>query len=142
MPIDPMVSTYGLPTVKVSKKISLISGIVTAVYGLEEVPAEAAEVSCLWLMHARLGTKENMEGVASLAIADWNKRLREGRVASTQQAKGLIAVAFDQRNHGSRMVDRLANEAWREGNPNHALDMFATFRESLVLVIPNLHCSD
>jgi hypothetical protein len=134
-PIDPNIKPYELSTPKVSQKIFPISGIITAVYGLDEVPANAREVSCLWLMHARLGTKENMKGIACLAVADWNRRLREGQVAASQQAKGLIAVAFDQRNHGSRMVDKLANETWREGNPNHAQDMFATFRGSLVVDI-------
>ena len=134
-PIDPMVKTYESPTPKVSKKTFLISGIIAAVYGLDEMPAEALEVSCLWLMHGRLGSKENMEGVACLAVADWNKRLRERRLVSSPQTKGLIAVAFDQRNHGSRFVDKLANEDWKEGNPNHAQDMFGIFRESLVLVM-------
>lgn len=36
-------------------------------------------------------------------------------------------MAFDQRNHGSREVDKLANEAWKSGNPNHAQDMFSIF---------------
>jgi pimeloyl-ACP methyl ester carboxylesterase len=39
-------------------------------------------------------------------------------------AKGLIALSFDQRNHGSRLVDKKANGAWREGNERHAQDMF------------------
>jgi pimeloyl-ACP methyl ester carboxylesterase len=41
--------------------------------------------------------------------------------------RGLIAVSFDQRNHGSREVDKLHNEAWRQGNPTHAQDMFGCF---------------
>jgi pimeloyl-ACP methyl ester carboxylesterase len=41
--------------------------------------------------------------------------------------KGLVAVSFDQRNHGSRLVDSLHNEAWRQGNPRHAQDMFGCF---------------
>ncbi|KAJ2985319.1 hypothetical protein NUW58_g5601 [Xylaria curta] len=38
--------------------------------------------------------------------------------------RGLIAVAFDQRNHGSRLVSSVANDAWRQGNDTHAQDMF------------------
>jgi hypothetical protein len=40
---------------------------------------------------------------------------------------GVIAVSFDQRNHGTRLVDKLANEAWRSGNDRHAQDMFSCF---------------
>lgn len=41
--------------------------------------------------------------------------------------KGLIAVSFDQRNHGSRLVSPNANEAWRGGNERHAQDMFSCY---------------
>ncbi|OJD19878.1 hypothetical protein AJ78_00238 [Emergomyces pasteurianus Ep9510] len=127
-PIDPMVKTYSMPIPKVSKKVIPIAGILCAIYGLDELPAQAKEVSCLYLMHPRLGTADSMEGFARHAIADWNDRLRVGQVSPSQTNTGLIAVAFDQRNHGSRLVDKLANGAWREGNPKHAQDMFATFQ--------------
>ncbi|KLJ11926.1 hypothetical protein EMPG_12930 [Blastomyces silverae] len=127
-PIDPMVKTYASPAPQVSKKVLPIAGIRCAVYGLDELPAHAREVACLYLMHPRLSTADSMEGSACHAIADWNSRLRDGRVSANQGNKGLIAVAFDQRNHGSRLVDKLSNGAWREGNPKHAQDMFATFQ--------------
>lgn len=47
-------------------------------------------------------------------------------------ARGLIAVSFDQRNHGSREVTPLANEAWRGGNPTHAQDMFSNYHGTAV----------
>lgn len=67
-----------------------------------------------------------MTGIAESVIADWNQRVKDGRAGLV---KGLIAVSFDQRNHGTRLVDPLANEAWRQGNPRHAQDMFSIFRE-------------
>ncbi|PGH12566.1 hypothetical protein AJ79_04187 [Helicocarpus griseus UAMH5409] len=127
-PVDPMVKTYDMPAPKVSKKVFPISGVFCTIYGLEELPSQTNEVACLYLMHPRLNTAACMEGVAGYAIEDWNSRLRDGRVAPSQKNKGLIAVAFDQRNHGSRLVDKLSNEAWRQGNPKHAQDMFATFQ--------------
>ncbi|QSS49055.1 PldB domain-containing protein [Histoplasma capsulatum var. duboisii H88] len=127
-PIDPMLKTYSLPAPQVSKKLFPIAGILCSVYGLDELPMQAKEVSCLYLMHPRLSTADSMEGFACHAIADWNNRLREGRVSVSQQNRGLIAVAFDQRNHGSRLVDKLSNCAWKEGNPKHAQDMFATYQ--------------
>ena len=42
--------------------------------------------------------------------------------------QGLIAVSFDQRNHGSRKIDELANQDWRSGNERHAQDMFSIYR--------------
>jgi hypothetical protein len=38
--------------------------------------------------------------------------------------RGLLAVAFDQRNHVGREVHALANQDWRSGNAAHAQDMF------------------
>jgi hypothetical protein len=112
-----------------SKKTFVISGIYTTVFGLEELSAQTTNISCLWLLHPRLDSQERMEPIALAALADWNRRRKEGRVDASQQNKGLIAVSFDQRNHGSREVDKLANEAWRSGNPRHAQDMFSTYSE-------------
>ncbi|KAJ5667955.1 uncharacterized protein N7477_006525 [Penicillium maclennaniae] len=83
----------------------------------------ATDVACLWLLHPRLATQERMAGIASATITDWNSKNEKN-----PSAKGLIAVSFDQRNHGTRMVDPLANEAWRQGNPRHAQDMFSIFQ--------------
>ena len=66
-----------------------------------------------------------MQPFAASTIANWNERVREGRAGPKQPATGLIAVSFDQRNHGTREVDKVANEAWRSGNPRHAQDMFS-----------------
>ncbi|KAL4894340.1 hypothetical protein BDV59DRAFT_17183 [Aspergillus ambiguus] len=114
------------PPAPVSRKTYPIAGIITTVFGLDEIPAEATDVACLWLLHPRLATQERMTPIASAVISDWNQRLRDGR--TNGPVKGLIAVAFDQRNHGSRLVDPLGNEAWRQGNPRHAQDMFAMFQ--------------
>jgi len=62
-----------------------------------------------------------MANVAASSIVDWQKR----QSSDKDNKLGLIAVAFDQRNHGTRIVNRLANEAWRSGNETHAQDMFS-----------------
>jgi hypothetical protein len=110
----------------VSQKKYPIAGILTTVFGLDELPSQASEIACLWLLHPRLATQERMTGIAESVIADWNQRIKDGHAGPV---KGLIAVSFDQRNHGTRLVDPLANEAWRQGNPRHAQDMFSIFRE-------------
>lgn len=95
-----------------------IAGILADVYGLDEVSPSSKSISCLWLLHPRLQTKQLMGTVASTSIGDWNQR------APGDRKVGLIAVAFDQRNHGTREVKAIANEAWKSGNETHAQDMF------------------
>lgn len=126
---DPMktLDDSGRPTpAPVSQKVYAIAGISVTVFGLEEHRSETKNVACLWLLHPRLATQERMTGIAASAIGDWNRKTQQ-----SHSAKGLIAVSFDQRNHGTRLVDPLANEAWRQGNPRHAQDMFSVFRKSL-----------
>jgi pimeloyl-ACP methyl ester carboxylesterase len=122
-----------------SSKTFHIAGILTTVFGLDELAPNTKETACLWLLHPRLQTQAYMQPFATCTITRWNERMvhkREPAAAAaaaaaattseqTSPSRGLIAVSFDQRNHGSRQVDALANEAWRNGNPRHALDMFS-----------------
>src|SRR5438045_4398471 len=94
----------------ISSKTYHIAGILTTVYGMENLPLRCDNLACLWLLHPRLQTKETMSPIASHFINAWNGRQQKN-------SKGLIAVSFDQRNHGSRQAEKLANEAWRQGNP-------------------------
>ncbi|TGO08563.1 hypothetical protein BTUL_0202g00020 [Botrytis tulipae] len=109
------------PAISISEKTFHIAGILTTIYGLEEISPSCTSISCLWLLHPRLQTKKIMENVASTCIRGWNLQSGSNRTV------GLIAVAFDQRNHGSREVNALANESWRDGNETHAQDMFSIF---------------
>lgn len=107
----------------ISRKTYPIAGILTTVYGLSELPKDITEVACLWLLHPRLQTQECMAPIAAHAITAWNKQRRSGT-----GTKGLIAVSFDARNHGTRLVDPVANEAWRQGNLRHAIDMYSCYQ--------------
>lgn len=109
----------------ISKKSFCIAGIIVDVYGLDELSPEVKSVSSLWLLHPRLSKKEDMQPVAAASISAWQAKSQE---SSLYKAKGLIAVAFDQRNHGTRLVSKLANEAWIGGNETHAVDMFSIFQ--------------
>lgn len=106
------------PPPAVSIKTLHVAGILVDIHGLAELPPTATQVSVLWLHHPRTRSKEQMTDIAARAVTAWN--------ASSKAAsdRGLIAAAFDQRNHGGRQVLKLANEAWRGGNPTHAQDMF------------------
>lgn len=129
---NPLESTYSTPPPSISSKTYHIAGILTTVYGLDELDAQCDSVACLWLLHPRLQTKDIMSPVAASFIYAWNTRRKSLSSSNPSSKKGLIAVAFDQRNHGSREVDKLANEAWRSGNPRHAQDMFSVFHGTAV----------
>ncbi|KAL8916659.1 MAG: hypothetical protein Q9172_006199 [Xanthocarpia lactea] len=113
--------SFSTPPPPVSQKLFVVAGIVITVYGLDEIlQSSARETACLWLLHPRLQTQECMAPLAAACLGDWNRR-------EEKKSIGLVAVTFDQRNHGTREVDTLANEAWRSGNQRHAQDMFSIY---------------
>lgn len=119
---DPLAGLKANPSIKhVSQKSFVISGILITVYGLEELHTHVKDISSIYLLHPRLSNQQRMSPLADITLCQWNKS------PQSRSQRGLIAVAFDQRNHGSRLVDRLANEAWITGNPRHAPDMFSTY---------------
>lgn len=109
------------PPPAVSQEIFTVAGISITVYGLNELFPDVREVACLWLLHPRLQTQECMGPLAAATLNDWSRR-------KECKGIGLLAITFDQRNHGSREVDPMANEAWRSGNARHAQDMFSIYR--------------
>lgn len=120
----------------VSKSTLFVAGILVDVYGLSELPPTATSVSCLWLHHPRLNTREGMADFADSCLSAWHApppsspNADPGKRSSSSSSstnRGLVAVAFDQRNHGSRLVPGMEvhNESWRAGNATHAQDMFS-----------------
>lgn len=105
----------------VSSTTLTIAGLQLDIYGLVELPASATSVSCLWLHHGRLRKKEDMAETAHRVISAHQHQHRQ---QEKQTKRGLIAVAFDQRNHGTRLVSARANDSWNRGNGTHAQDMF------------------
>jgi len=97
-----------------------IAGVLVTVYGLQEIPSDVAEVTCLWLLHGRGDTQDSMGLVAAGFLDTWTRERQAGQ-------KHLICICFDQRNHGSRMIDNRANVSWKQGNPSHGPDMFNTY---------------
>jgi hypothetical protein len=124
------------PAPKVSMTTMHMCGLLVDVYGLEELRPSMTHVSCLWLHHGRLESKEQMADIAARCVAGWHEHVarstksagstssigEEGPTVQLQQ-RGLIALAVDARNHGTRMVHKTANEGWPE-NETHAQDMF------------------
>ncbi|KAH9826391.1 Alpha/beta hydrolase family [Teratosphaeria destructans] len=104
----------------VSWKRINVAGLLVTLYGLQELPSDVREVACLWLLHGRGDTQDSMAYTAAGLLETWWNTRKSGQ-------KHLICVGIDQRNHGSRMVDNLANVSWKQGNPTHAMDMFSTY---------------
>ncbi|KIW28524.1 uncharacterized protein PV07_08182 [Cladophialophora immunda] len=137
---NPVASTYGPPPTSsggstahsiphpepISSSTHHIAGILVTVFGLDEVPWGTTDIAVLWLLHPRLQTQACMAPFAAHIISEWNKHQAKSR-SGRGKKKGLIAASFDQRNHGSRLVSAIANEAWRSGNEHHALDMFSCY---------------
>lgn len=126
---DPMVKSHDFVSSHVSKKSFTIAGIITTVYGLDELRSGLRNLACLWLLHPRLGTQASMEPLATSIVQDHVQRLSKG---AKRLVTGLIVVSFDQRNHGSREVDKRANEMWSAGNKTHAQDMFSIYHGTSV----------
>jgi len=119
----PEINPMAPPSVEapaVSKETLLIAGLDTDIYGLSELPPTATSITCLWIHHPRVRRKEDMSYIANEMISAFHAS------STTTSTRGLIAVAFDQRNHGSRLRSEIRNDSWKKGNGTHAQDMFAT----------------
>lgn len=122
-PVEFTYKDHSIP--HITSKTFTIAGILTKVYGLSSLAKSCTTVSCMWLLHPRLQTQDCMGPFAADIIQSYNAR-------PSSKTHGLIAVSFDQRNHGSREVTPLSNEAWRGGNPTHAQDMFSNYHGTAV----------
>jgi len=112
------------PCPSVSIKTMHMAGLLVDVHGLDELAPSATRITCLWLHHQRQRSKERMADIAARSVAAWNETARSGSRSKPTADRGLVALAFDQRNHGTRLVQELSNESWNKGNETHAQDMF------------------
>uniref|UniRef100_A0A0L0P4G9 AB hydrolase-1 domain-containing protein n=1 Tax=Candidozyma auris TaxID=498019 RepID=A0A0L0P4G9_CANAR len=71
------------------------------------------KINVLYLLHQRGGDTSYTNAIAQHVIDKFTK-------ASDLP---LVAVTFDLRNHGSRVVDDDRNGDWASGNKTHAIDM-------------------
>jgi pimeloyl-ACP methyl ester carboxylesterase len=98
-----------------------IAGILTTIYGIQELSTNADRITILWLLHGRGDTQDSMSYTAAALLDAW-KRKRQ----NTSQPD-CICITFDQRNHGSRMIENENNISWKQGNPSHGPDMFSVY---------------
>ncbi|KAF8244832.1 alpha/beta-hydrolase [Wilcoxina mikolae CBS 423.85] len=91
-----------------------IGGLQVTLYGLTTLPPTPCTITLVSLLHPRLETASYMAPLASSILS----------AATTP----TLCLSFDQRNHGTRLLDPLGNETWRGGNPKHALDLFSCYQ--------------
>ncbi|KLU83820.1 hypothetical protein MAPG_02870 [Magnaporthiopsis poae ATCC 64411] len=113
------------PAPSITPATRYVAGHALTIYGLDELSPTASRVTILWLLHGRLCTTADMADVAARSVDAFRDHPRSAE-------RGLLAIAFDQRNHSARQVSPLANEGWAQGNAAHAQDMFALVAGSVV----------
>lgn len=96
----------------------MIGGINVYIYGLSRISklTDSDSLCVLYLAHARCGVYQDCEKLAHLWLNHYYQHKAEKDIH-------LIAVTFDLRNHGTRIVDPKFNEDWAAGNDAHSLDM-------------------
>ncbi|KAJ8481398.1 hypothetical protein ONZ51_g6024 [Trametes cubensis] len=110
----------------ISKQTLVIAGITVNVFSRPS--AVDAPVTVLFLLHGRTRSDADSEPIARGILEEVGRQREESQAQGTQ-ADDLIIVTFDHRNHGARLVDKLANWHWEEdpakSNVRHAVDMYA-----------------
>ncbi|KAI9190238.1 hypothetical protein H9P43_001671 [Blastocladiella emersonii ATCC 22665] len=99
-----------------------VGGIALRVFGLSRLTGADAKMPCrvIFCLHGRQSTAHEMDAMC---------RAYAGRSRSRDQLP-IVAVAFDQRNHGGRLVREQGNCGWTGAtrNPMHAVDMYSIQR--------------
>ncbi|PIL32173.1 hypothetical protein GSI_05418 [Ganoderma sinense ZZ0214-1] len=111
-----------------SKRTVVIAGITLNVFSLDNRDSEPESTSpkpiaILFLLHGRTSRADHLELMVKAFLDEVSTRRRDPAQAG-KEAHDLWVVTFDHRNHGSRLVDSLANQAWdkdpNKSNTRHA----------------------
>ncbi|KAJ3309391.1 hypothetical protein HDV04_006178 [Boothiomyces sp. JEL0838] len=90
-----------------------VGGIPVSLYSIPQKPKGKKPLG-IFFLHGRTWTSDS-------TIKRWYDYLTFVLEAFPEK---VYLIAFDQRNHGERMVNEMHNKG-KDENPNHALDMFA-----------------
>ncbi|THH27500.1 hypothetical protein EUX98_g6690 [Antrodiella citrinella] len=99
----------------------VVAGLTLDIY--HDAANTSSEVVVLFLLHGRNGSMKKVKWIAESLL----DQIAEKRERASNGIPSLVIVAFDQRNHGSRVVDSLANSSWKKNNERHAIDMYSIF---------------
>ncbi|KAG1847598.1 hypothetical protein F4604DRAFT_1594399 [Suillus subluteus] len=106
-----------------TKQTLLVGGLLVDVYSHPtSSPSSTDPIHALFFLHGRFGSAQESY-VVNIIKAIFDDSYGPGS-GGGERKKDLIAVAFDHRNHGSRLVDQKRNLAWSEdpakNNDQHA----------------------
>ncbi|KAI0353804.1 hypothetical protein OH77DRAFT_1591158 [Trametes cingulata] len=111
-----------------SKQTLVIAGITVNVFSQPDAATPADPVAVLFLLHGRMSNAAQIEPIAH-GILDEVHEYRKKALPPGGKADDLVIVTFDHRNHGTRLVEELANWHWTDepgkNNVRHAIDMYA-----------------
>ncbi|CDR44221.1 CYFA0S14e00980g1_1 [Cyberlindnera fabianii] len=104
----------------------LVAGIEVFVYYrsdkvnpfLERETAPVDKVKFLFFIHGRTECEAELEYLLMLVLQSYYED-------EDHDPAPLIIFSWDQRNHGTRIVDEFKNEGWSSGNDTHAMDMIS-----------------
>ncbi|KIP01289.1 hypothetical protein PHLGIDRAFT_123485 [Phlebiopsis gigantea 11061_1 CR5-6] len=102
-----------------SRRTVFLAGLPVHVFSTKDLGDISGKVAVLFLLHGRQGSAREINKRAESIVRHVADR---GPSIVT-----LLVVTIDQRNHGERLYDALANNAWNEGNDRHAIDMYAMY---------------
>lgn len=127
-PLSSTPNPSSLPTPKTYN----IAGITVSILGLSSLPPSCTSLTILYLLHPRLQSAATMLPIGHHILTAWSTHQSSLPPTHPSRTHGLLALTFDQRNHGARLVDSIGNDSWRDGNPRHAQDMFGVYNGTAV----------
>ncbi|CCF53447.1 hypothetical protein NDA11_005094 [Ustilago hordei] len=123
----------------ISKSIVDLAGLPVNVFGLSELTPAPSRASapppppvCVVIhMHGRGGTADKEEKIARQLYdriardkSDYQAQQNAGMVPTSSIQRDHLVVTFDARNHGHRTTNPEGQKAWKQGNTQHAMDLY------------------
>lgn len=121
-----------------SKTKRNIGGLNVNIFGLEELTLASSRSSaasppdlCIAIhMHGRGGSADNEEKIVRQI---WDRVERSKRQYAQQSQRHnssdamleFLMISFDARNHGHRMTNETGQKGWKQGNKDHAMDLYS-----------------
>ncbi|KAI9209492.1 uncharacterized protein BJ171DRAFT_487171 [Polychytrium aggregatum] len=113
-------------------EVLIVGGLKLFVFGLDQLRAkhrvgDFPSVSVCFFAHGRKSSPNKYFKFCMRLCQDPFGSNNSHSAESGRQSGNhhVIAVAVEQRNHGSRLLSDLQNESWKAGNDRHCYDMWA-----------------
>ena len=127
--LAPAPAQNGFPAApKISKHTVNIAGLIVNVYGIDQLtspsPGSPAP-SILGSVHLH-GRKQSAVAEEPFVRSLYGAIRQYMDAGGANTLRDLLMISFDARNHGKRMTSEKEQESFNSGNPNYAVDLYAT----------------